>query len=279
MMRCLLQNSSSSIAVVVPTLNNRKEYLDKALACVVRQSLPPHELIIVNNGRGVLSAPETNFPVTVIKTAYRAGVAQARNIGATFSKAAYVAFLDDDDLWGEDYLEIMSKYIRRHDHDCLIARLDQLLDNNVIPFKNADGKITKEVILVRNPGITGSSVVVKRDSFFSIGGYNPKLPSSEDKALVLDFLLNGFRVSSVPECQAILRQHTNGERLTDADSIAEGIEQFLQHYREEMNLHQQIFNRLKVYRHRWNSTKSPIYLIIYCALILTHRITQAYQGD
>jgi glycosyltransferase involved in cell wall biosynthesis len=266
MTRCSLPSDNPLISVVIPTLNTRKAYLDEALACVQGQSLQPWEVVIVNNGHGDVDLPDTTLPVRVINTVYRAGAAQARNLGVSLAKTVYVAFLDDDDLWATDYLEGMVRRIKVEEPDCLIARLDQLVDGRILPFKNAHGLLKKDVILLRNPGITGSPVVVKKDAFLKAGGYNPKLPPSEDKALILEFLRQELHVVTVPECQAILRQHGKGGRLTESRNMAEGIYQFYRLYKEEMNLYQKAFNLFKIHKHRWESERSLVSFVVYVVL-------------
>jgi len=270
MVRCSLKNDNPLITVVIPTLNTRPEFLRQALDAVAGQTYRPYEVIIVNNGMGDVQLPDFPLPVRHFKIVYRAGVAQARNIGVSLANTTYVAFLDDDDLWAPGYLQGMVWRIEAESPDCLIARLDQLVDGRILPFKNAHGLLQKDVLLVRNPGITGSLLVVKKDAFHKAGGYNPKLPTSEDKAVVLEFFRKGLHVVTVPECQAILRQHGMGDRLTESRSMAEGNYQFYRHYKNEMNLYQKAFNLFKIHKYRWESERSLVSLVVYGAFFLVY---------
>jgi glycosyltransferase involved in cell wall biosynthesis len=95
------------ISVVIPTLNTRPQFLKEALNSIEKQSYLPSEVIIVNNGIEDLKLPETSLNIRQFKIVFKSGVAQARNFGASISKGNYIAFLDDDDLWGQDYLKNM----------------------------------------------------------------------------------------------------------------------------------------------------------------------------
>lgn len=244
------------ITVVIPTLNTRDDYLRSALDSISGQTRLPNEVIIVNNGLGNVCLPEFHVPIRNFKAVYKAGVAQARNIGVSLAGCEYVAFLDDDDLWSPDYIALMIEKIRLEEPDCLIARLDQLVDGKISPFKNAHGNVDTKTMFIRNPGITGSSVVVRKESFIRAGGYDPKLPPSEDKALILEFLKKGFKVTTVPECRAILRQHDLYDRLTESGRMMEGIFQFYRKYKLEMKVYQRLFNLKKINKHLWLSQKS-----------------------
>lgn len=266
------------VSVIIPTLNTRQEFLKEALNSIEGQSYQPSEVIIVNNGDKDLIVPKTSLNVNQFKIIFRGGVAQARNFGASFANSDYIAFLDDDDLWDQDYLKNMKKLIDKEQPDCLVGRLDQLLNNKIMPFKNAHGKINKETILIRNPGITGSSVVINKNVFLSIGGYNPKLPPSEDKSLILELINRGFKIATVPDSQAIIRQ-SEIERLTSSENkLYEGIFQFYRIYKEQMNLAQKITNLYKIYKYLWRHKKSVIsglsYIFYFVCLAVIRLITK-----
>ena len=158
--------SSLTISVVIPTLNTRPKFLNEALNSIEKQTYKPLEVIIVNNGEKDLDLQRTSLNICKFKIIFKGGVAQARNFGACFAKGDYIAFLDDDDLWGNDYLKNIQKHIENIKPDCLIGKLDQLRDDKITPFKNAHKNISKDIILERNPGITGSSVVINKIFFF-----------------------------------------------------------------------------------------------------------------
>ncbi|OUX36077.1 MAG: hypothetical protein CBE33_06760 [Candidatus Pelagibacter sp. TMED273] len=256
-------NNGVLISVVIPTLNNRQEFLKEALNSIETQSQLPFEVIIINNGKQELKVPQTSLNIRHLKTIFRGGVAQARNFGASLAQGEYIAFLDDDDLWGQDYLKNIKIQIDKDHPDCLIGKLDQLLGDKIMPFKNAHGQINKDTILTLNPGITGSSVVINKEVFLSIGGYDPKLPPSEDKSLILELIDRGLKIVTVPESQAIARQ-TEIERLSrNKNKMYEGTFQFYRKYKNQMNLSQKINNLCKIYKYLWMSKKSIVIGLCY----------------
>jgi len=255
MTRYLLKENRISFSVIIPTLNTRHKYLLESIYSVINQTYKFFEIIVVNNGRNDINFPDSFMPIKQIKTIYKAGSAQARNIGVQFAKNNYVAFLDDDDLWAQDYLENIEKHISRDNPDCLIGSLNQLKDEKILPFKNAHGKLNKDIIFLKNPGITGSTVVVKKEVFIDIGGYNPKLPPSEDKSLILELIKKKYKVVTVPESAAIIRHHSLGDRLTEL-FIVEGIFQFYHAYKNQMNLYQRLFNICRFLKYSWRKSKN-----------------------
>lgn len=238
-----------SITVVIPTLNTRPEFLAEALASVLAQSLPADEIIIVNNGEAQLEPPSVPSLVRVVNMVHRAGVAQARNLGASIASGAFVSFLDDDDLWDVDYLEKIAARFAADHADCLVGRLDRLADGIRSGWKNPDGQLTVGVILRRNPGITGSSLNVRRSAFLEASGFDPALTTGEDKALVLEMILRGLTVGAVPDAGAVHRVHALGS-LSSARHMANGIDAFYRKYARLMSFSQKLENRWKICRYR-----------------------------
>ena len=93
-------------SVVIPT-RNRPDLLREAVDSVKAQTLGDWELIVVDDA----STPGVEIPrddkVRVLQLATRRGPGGARNAGVTAARGRYVAFLDDDDLFTEDRLEIV----------------------------------------------------------------------------------------------------------------------------------------------------------------------------
>lgn len=238
-----------NISCVIPTYN-RNEFLIEAINCALRQTAPPDEIIIVNNGAGRVQLPENIAKkVTVYNIVANAGASQARNFGAVLAKGDYLAFLDDDDLWSETYLENVAEAIK-NGAQCIVSRLDKLKNGQIASFKNIHGILSISNILTFNPGITGSNIVIKKDIFNKIGGFDVKLPTSEDKALLLELLKAKVPITTLPENQAIRRMH-NKSQLSNADKIAEGIYQFTRKYAVLMSKKEYLYNWSKIYQYQY----------------------------
>lgn len=101
------------ISVIIPTFNGER-YLEEALQSAVGQSLPPSEVIVVDDGSTDSSAEIAESfgdPVRCIRQA-NTGVAGARNRGLSAARAEFIAFLDHDDLWPREKLEVQVAALR-----------------------------------------------------------------------------------------------------------------------------------------------------------------------
>jgi glycosyltransferase involved in cell wall biosynthesis len=97
------------VSVVIPSYN-RADLLPFTLDAVLAQTLPPREVIVVDDGSqdnslAVLARYQPKVRVIRIENA---GSLVARNVGLRTARAPTVAFCDSDDLWCSDFLQRMA---------------------------------------------------------------------------------------------------------------------------------------------------------------------------
>jgi len=97
----------SAVSVVVPSYN-RAHCLAPTVESILAQTTPPLEVIVVDDGsQDDTRAVCERFPAPV-RYVWRAngGPSAARNMGMRAAQGEYIAFLDADDLWEPDKLEV-----------------------------------------------------------------------------------------------------------------------------------------------------------------------------
>ena len=103
------------ITVIIPTYN-RAEVVGMAIRSVLEQTSPAAEIIVVDDGSKD-DTPESlasfGDAITVIRKE-NAGLSAARNTGIAAAKTEWVAFLDDDDEFIPERLEIAAEGIAAH---------------------------------------------------------------------------------------------------------------------------------------------------------------------
>ncbi len=95
-------------AIIVPSFN-RPEQLRRCLAALVRQDHPSYEVIVVDDGSATPLGPvcEDFAPMVRCIRQSNSGPAGARNRGAASTKAAFIAFTDDDCIPRPDWLRAL----------------------------------------------------------------------------------------------------------------------------------------------------------------------------
>ncbi len=109
---------SELVSVIIPSYN-RFKYLLNAIKSVQRQTYKNIEIIVVNDGSTQREYYDydfnifgNNFKIVHQKENSRkknrtpSPAANARNIGIEHSNGSYIAFLDDDDVWLPEKLEV-----------------------------------------------------------------------------------------------------------------------------------------------------------------------------
>lgn len=98
------------ITVVMPNYNGRR-FVEQAIDSVLNQTYSNFELLVVDDCSKddslqlIQQKAQSDDRIRVIALEYNAGVANARNVGIKEAKGAFIALLDNDDLWTEDKLE------------------------------------------------------------------------------------------------------------------------------------------------------------------------------
>jgi glycosyltransferase involved in cell wall biosynthesis len=110
------------VSVIVPTYNG-SPYVTETLESVFRQTHPHREVIVVDDG-STDDTPDRvrkfGSDVTFIRQA-NGGVAAARNAGLAAASGDYIAFLDHDDVWLPEKLDVQLSVAARHPASGLIA--------------------------------------------------------------------------------------------------------------------------------------------------------------
>lgn len=204
---------NSTVSVVIPTCDRPTEFLGQAVSSAIGQSLPPHQIIVVDNGRKAVDASLLPEGVILYRLAPRVGPSRARNFGAAMASGDLLAFLDDDDFWDEGFLKEACAVMRKEGTRCVYGRKDVFRDNTRKPYKIPEAnQITIPILLERNPGTGGMNLVVFKELYWRVAGFDETLRVSEDRAFALEVLKSGEKISVAPQAIAVMRSH-EGERL------------------------------------------------------------------
>jgi glycosyltransferase involved in cell wall biosynthesis len=193
-----------SVSAIIPVYNGR-QYLREAVESVLRQTLPPCELILVDDGSrddslATIADIQAPFPIVRLAQA-NAGQSAARNYGAAVARGEYLAFLDQDDRWYPNHL---ARLVPVLDRDPLLgwaySNVDEidaagqlvtmdLLDD--LPVRHP--KRTLAELLRQDMFIVPGSAVIRKTAFDAVGGFDPRLIGYEDDDLFLRLFRAGWR--------------------------------------------------------------------------------------
>ncbi|MCE9662749.1 glycosyltransferase [Halomonas sp. M5N1S17] len=208
---------------VYMSVRNGGPYLAHAINSVREQVYQNWELIIVDDG----STDETvdylkclALECDWIKVVFTEGVGRARALNLAVSHAAgeYIANLDADDLYHPIRLRTQIALMQRHGLDFLGSTALYIKGEGSVHWKccnvekcTVDDRSKK--LLRKNP-VNHSSIMMSKELFYSVGGYNEALPSQIDYELWYRICLAGnpISVASVPLIAKRLHKGQSFER-------------------------------------------------------------------
>ncbi len=208
------------VSVIIPTYNYGK-YIEKAIDSVFAQTYRDFEIIVVDDG-------STDNTREIIETRYKdkvryfyqknKGAPAARNKGIKESRGEYLAFLDADDWFAPENLKYKVKVLDNntdigwiYSDWYYIDEKGEIIDkaSNRYSFhdRKLEGDISSELFSGGNY-ITTDSVLLRKQCFEKVGGFDEILPAFQDYELWLRVSLC-FEVNFINEVLVYYLVHPN----------------------------------------------------------------------
>ncbi len=124
------------VTVIMPVYNAER-YMEQSIESIIAQTYQKWELLIVDDGSTDSSVQimqeycSRDRRIQMILSTGNEGVASARNKGIQAAKGEYIAFLDSDDLWKAEKLEIQIHYMQEHNCGFVYSAYDVIDEKNV----------------------------------------------------------------------------------------------------------------------------------------------------
>ncbi len=214
-----MSNSSKPlISIIIPTYNHSR-YLGRALQSIYAQTYKNWEIIIVDNHSTddtfnivkKFDDPRVNY----MKIHNDGIIAASRNMGINAARGNWLAFLDSDDWWSADKLEICSKYLDEsldlihHDLD-LVYDQPSFFNRRHTRSRQLKPPVLKD-LLIKGNAIVNSSVIVRKRLLNEIGGINEdkNMVASEDYNTWLRIATLTDRFKYLPKSLGCYQIHSN----------------------------------------------------------------------
>ena len=175
----------NDISVIIPTLN-RCEFLKRALHSVLKQTLKPREIIVVDNGSTdkTFEMISSSFPSVIYMKQTKKGVSASRKKGILNSKSNWLAFLDSDDVWSHNKLEKQMAFNTKNKNRFRLIHTNEIwyrngkFLNQLKKHKKSGGDIFKNSLILCC--ISPSSALINKEIFDEYGYFDEDLEVCED---------------------------------------------------------------------------------------------------
>jgi glycosyltransferase involved in cell wall biosynthesis len=216
------------VSVIVPVYH--AAFLDEALDSVFRQTRQPDEVIVVDDGSPewpLLSRAIHRFEkrITLLRQ-LNGGAASARNNGLRAATGDFVAFLDADDQWQQNFLEEQAAFLTANPSVDLVYADARVIGNTPAAGRTfmtmcpSRGPVTLESLLAQQCNVLTSTVVVRRSLVMKAGLFDIALRRGQDFDLWLRLVAGGAEVRYQKHVLALRRLHgdnLSGTRLNELE--------------------------------------------------------------
>lgn len=197
------KNTVADVSVIIPVYNSGKTVV-RAVESIAKQTLLPKEVILVDDcspdetTRDILIRLKNEysrfFNIQLVFLKINGGPGDARNAGWELATGKYIAFLDSDDVWHPQKMEIQYNYMEKHEdvyfscHHMAVIReedIDSFSEENVTLDEINIIKINPLRYLFKHYPKGGTSFVVVRN--VRELRFHPHKRYSEDYLLWLEY--------------------------------------------------------------------------------------------
>lgn len=198
-----VQEAAPLVSVIMPAYN-AQEYIEKAIRSVINQTVTDLEVLVLDDGSTdatcsiveALSAQDSR--IVLIRNDCNMGVARTRNRGLDCFRGRYVAFLDSDDVWRPEKLEV--QLLRMQETGAALVYSSYAIVDEAGVKVSADYLVPEKVsyreLLKEN--IIGCSTVVLSSEIAKKFRFNPEY-YHEDYVLWLQILKDEYAVAGCKE--------------------------------------------------------------------------------
>jgi glycosyltransferase involved in cell wall biosynthesis len=183
------------ISIIIPSYNSEKS-ICRALNSIINQTYNNFEIIIVDDGstdntkeliKSFLENKTVQYTYIYQKNS---GPSSARNNGVINAKGEYIAFLDSDDEWHPQKLEIQIKVIEENNLTFLAStyQYDEFEDKNLNKQINLKCFSFNQLLIKTQFSTPG--IIIKKDLFLKLGGFDHNMKYAEDNDLWLRLSLH-----------------------------------------------------------------------------------------
>ena len=220
-------SNSELVSVIIPTYN-REHLIEESVRSVLAQTYTNFEILVVDDG-STDNTEEVVAAITDPRLRYihqpNRGRSNARNHALTLAKGKYITFLDSDDLYLPNKIELQIDYLKSHlgtgmvytSAHCINDRGEILAHKYVASLS---GLIYESIAFFTPVTITLPTVMTYKHVMDHVGGFDEMLHRFEDTDMWRR-ISKYCRIDAMPEYTCLLRTHDDNSLLNqNPDDIA-----------------------------------------------------------
>ncbi|OBQ54942.1 glycosyltransferase family 2 protein [Tamlana sp. s12] len=128
------------VSIITPMFNS-EAFISETINSVINQKYKNWELILIDDNsqddtlKVVQPFLEKHSNIKLLLNSENSGAAVSRNKGIECAKGDYIAFLDADDLWKPNKLEVQIQFMETHNCDVSFSSYDLMAESGLPMYK------------------------------------------------------------------------------------------------------------------------------------------------
>ena len=217
------------VSVIIPYFK-KKNFITKTINSIKNQTYKNLEIIIIYDDEDhsdlkfikKLKNVDDRIKIIVNKKSFGAG--RSRNIGINMSKGKFIAFLDADDLWKKNKVELQLEYMIKNNFEISHTNYE------ILKINKKDKKVMRARMIENYKDLLfscdiGLSTVMLKKKLISKNCQFPNLKTKEDFVLWLMILKKNVKIGSLDKNLTTWRKLNNSlsssvlQRLKDGFTL------------------------------------------------------------
>ncbi|MEM7647637.1 MAG: glycosyltransferase family A protein [Cyanobacteria bacterium P01_A01_bin.70] len=222
-----------AVSVVIPAYNAEKT-IKETIDSVLAQTFQDFEAIVINDG-------STDNTLNILK-AYsddrlkifsfeNSGPQKSRNRGLAEAQGKYISFIDADDMWTADKLELQLKTLESNPDVSVVYSWSDVVNEESVLLRQGGhlirrGDVFVDLLLV-NFVESGSNFLAETTAVRNVGGFDEAIVAGQDRDILLS-LANKYQIDVVPKTQVFYRKSSSSKSWSsNIQRTRAGIEQVI----------------------------------------------------
>ena len=216
---------SKLVSVIIP-FYKKHEYIYETIDSILNQTYQNFEILIIHDDpldekiNNILNLKTKDERIKVISNQKNLGAGLSRNKGISQSVGEYIAFLDADDLWSKDKLEVQINFMENNKYDFSHTSYNIINNNKKILSKRSAKKEISFDDLIRSCDIGLSTVIIKKKVLLKCSF--PSLQTKEDYVLWLSLSNQGVKIFGLDQYLVFWRKTQNSLSSNLLQKIIDG---------------------------------------------------------
>lgn len=223
------------VSVIIPTFERSPNLIDRSIKSALNQTYSNLEIIVIDDSTNTYKKRNEvekylnslkDDRLIYIKHNENMGANVARNNGIRHSKGEFCAFLDDDDEWELNKIELQLNKIIESNSGLVYCK-GKVIDDKTGEVKPLNNKLKRGFIfedLIYNNFIGGNSfVLIRKNVINEVGHFNESMLSNQDWELFLRVSQN-YKIEYVEEYLVNYYNHSDHRISTNPSKKLQGWE-------------------------------------------------------